>query len=131
MRQPRRRYRKPASDIAMPNVMPIETRPSSPIQRLSNAYFRKNAVAKRISTIATQPTPRRPISDSSSKAFSAEVLRGGGGGSGAIGGGGGGVTGSGLSGGGGSGRGSRPGSTTTGGRPASAASSAAILLLVF
>src|SRR6185369_12500531 len=104
MRQPRRRYRKPASDIAMPNVMPIDTRPSSPIQRLSNAYFRKNAVAKRISTTATQPTPRRPISDSSSKALSDVVGnagRGGGGGSGAIGGG-------------GVGAGSGLGSTTTG-----------------
>ena len=54
----------------MPKVIPIATRPSSPIQRLSNAYFRKKAVAKRISAIATQPTQRRPITDSSSLALS-------------------------------------------------------------
>jgi len=127
----------------MPNAIPIDTRPSSPIQRLSKAYFKKNAVAKRISMTATQPTPRRPMSDSSSKASSADngrdvVVACGGGGSGAIGGGddgtvtgsgGTGLTGSGC-GGGGSGRSSGFGSTNID-RPASAASSSTSLLLVF
>src|SRR5215213_1932441 len=112
----------------MPNTMPIDTRPSSPIQRLSNAYFRKNAVAKRIITTAIQPTQRRPIVDSRSKALSVRVGGGAaGGGSGAIGGGAG-VTGSGRSGG-GSGPGSRLGRTTIV-RAARAASRWAILLLV-
>src|SRR6185503_17944131 len=120
----------------MLNAIPIDTRPNSPIQRLSKAYFRKNAVANRISMTATQPTPRRPMSDSSSKAFNDGdgVGVGASGCGGAIGGGGGSVTGSGAGGltgsvGGGSGPGSRFGSTTTG-RPASAASSCSTLLLV-
>src|SRR6185436_8507998 len=95
----------------MPNAIPIDTRPNSPIQRLSKAYFRKNAVAKRISMTATQPTPRRPMSDSSSKAFNdgdggGAVARGCGGSGATVGGGGGGsVTGSGAGGLTGSGRG--------------------------
>src|SRR4030095_458202 len=49
--------------------MPVATRPTSPIQRLSKAYLRKKAVAKRISDTATQPIHRRPIIDSRSYAL--------------------------------------------------------------
>src|SRR5215510_2434069 len=52
----------------MPAATPIVTRPSSPIHRLSNAYFRKKAVANRIRATAAQPSHRRPIIDSSSAA---------------------------------------------------------------
>src|SRR5829696_258513 len=69
--------------MAMPKVMPSPTRPSSPIQRFSNAYFRKKAVAKRISAIAAQPTQRRPIRDSSCAALSEGARGRGGSGSGA------------------------------------------------
>src|SRR5215207_6351042 len=117
MRQPRWRYLKPASDIAIPNAIPIDTRPSSPIQRLSKAYFRKKAVANRISSTAIQPIQRRPIIDSRSNALSVDAGYRAGGGSGTIGGdsgaiGGGVVTGSSGA---GSGRGSRIGSATIGG----------------
>src|ERR1043165_2529371 len=50
-------------------MTPIVTRPSSPIQRLSNAYLRKNAVANRISATAAQPNQRRPMIDSNSCAL--------------------------------------------------------------
>src|ERR1044072_9243930 len=68
MRQPRVEYLNPSVVIVAPKAIPIATRPTSPIQRLSNAYFKKNAVANRISTIAAQPIQRRPIIDSISMA---------------------------------------------------------------
>src|SRR5690349_3511751 len=80
IRQPCCLYLKPPRHIAMPKAMPIDTRPSSPIQRLSNAYFRKKAVAKRISNTATQPAQRRPMIDSSWYALSVGATVGGGGG---------------------------------------------------
>jgi len=64
MRQPRLEYLNPSAVIVAPKAIPIATRPTSPIQRLSKAYFKKNAVANRISTIAAQPIQRRPIIDS-------------------------------------------------------------------
>src|ERR1041384_4632017 len=70
MRQPRLEYLNPSAVIVAPNAIPIATRPTSPIQRLSKAYFKKNAVANRISTIAAQPIKRRPIIDSISLARS-------------------------------------------------------------
>src|SRR5690242_15556065 len=69
MRQRRLKNLKPITVIVAPKATPIATRPTSPIQRLSNAYFKKNAVAKRISTTAAQPIQRRPIIDSTSMAL--------------------------------------------------------------
>src|SRR6185436_6991484 len=68
MRQPRLKYLKPSEVMSTPPAMPIVTRPTSPIQRFSNAYLRKKAVAKRINETAAQPTQRRPIIDSMSLA---------------------------------------------------------------
>src|SRR6476659_8182637 len=72
IRQPRWKYLKPREVITTPAAIPIATRPTSPIQRLSNAYLRKNAVANRISNTAIQPIQRRPINDSRSYALSDE-----------------------------------------------------------
>src|SRR5947209_18501035 len=44
--------------------MPSATLPNSPIQRFSNAYFRKKAAAQKISTTATQPSHFCPITNS-------------------------------------------------------------------
>ena len=47
---------KPAAVKRRPAATSSVTRPSSPIQRFSNAYLRKNAAAKRIRMTAAQPS---------------------------------------------------------------------------
>ena len=48
----------------MPVAIPSVTRPSSPIQRFSKAYLRKNAAALKMRTIATHPNHFCPMTAS-------------------------------------------------------------------
>src|SRR5471030_748270 len=64
LRQPWRYRSRPPATNASPTAMPMATLSSSPIQRFSNAYFRKKAAAQKISATAIHPTHICPITTS-------------------------------------------------------------------
>src|SRR5476649_833307 len=64
LRQPWRYRSRPPATNASPTAMPMATLSSSPIQRFSNAYFRKKAAAQKISATAIHPTHICPITAS-------------------------------------------------------------------